>query len=342
MVKEQEGVYQIRAAYRYGRWAAVGLVFLSTVFIPYMIATDRQPYPNLSFLLPFLSVTCFLWIIFPFDFMTVTVQVETTADGFWMQKIGRPARWYPYEAIVGHNERPNSSKMESFEELTVYLTGNWFVLRSNEYRDYTDLKAVFTSHGEPVQHRNVVTVPERNLIRLLIGGTALLIIANIAFGFLAHNETDDTPAQLVSLTDNVREAREDRVKGRLKGVIISLRAFPDFSFYVSKRHYDVSLEPLKRAILIGQPITVTIRDSDFRKKLSRTEPLTFGDKYSDFREISVFTAEQADRFRLVSPSPVYEPKRANPAIRTVLFSILLLLCWTLWVFVDRHRVLRAS
>jgi hypothetical protein len=342
MVGIQEGRYQIKEAYQYGRWLAVGLVFLATIFIPYMVATDRQTYPDLNLLLNFYSIAAFLWIIFPFDFMTVTVEIETTADGFWMRKMGRKMRWYSYEAIVAHNERPNSSKMESFDELTVYLTDNWFVLRSNEYRDYTDLKAVFTSYGEPVRHRNVVTVPERNLIRWLIGGTTLLIIANIAFGFLAHNETDDTPAQLATITDTVLEAREDRAKGRLKGVMISLRAFPDFSFYVSKRHYDVSLEPLKRAILPGQPITITIRDSDFRKKLTQTEPLTFGDKYSDFRVISVFTVEQTDRFRLVSPSPVYELKRTNPTIRSFLLGFLLLLCWTVWVFVDRHRVLRAT
>jgi hypothetical protein len=342
MVEVYQEVYRIKGAYLYGRWVFVGLLLLATVLVLYFMAFNGQTYPDLDFLLSFYSIAGFLWLMIPFDFMTVTVNIETASDGFWMKKLGRRSCWYPYSAIVAHNERPNSTKMESFDELTIYLTDNWFVIRSNEYKDYTDLKNLFTQFGQSVKHQNVITVFERNLIRWLISGTALIIAANIGFGFLAHNVTDDTPARLIPITDVASQALEDRGKSGLKGVTIYLRSYPAFGFYVSQRDYEISLAPLKQAIQAGQPIELEIRESDFRKKLTKAEPLTFGDKYSDYREISVFTAEQTNRFRLVSPSPVYEQKRTNPVIRTFLFGFLLLLCWTVWVFVDQHKVLRAT
>ncbi|MBC3785609.1 hypothetical protein [Spirosoma utsteinense] len=342
MVGVHEEVYRIKAAYLYGRWGIMALLLLSSLVIPYKIATDGQAYPDLNLLLTCYSIAGFLWIVAPFDSWTVTAYIETTSDGFWLKKLGQKARWHPYSAIMAYNERPNSTRMESFDELTLYLTDAWFVLRSNEYRDYADLKDLFTQYGKAGQHQNVITVPERNLIRWLIGATALIILINIVFGFLAHNDTDSTPAHLVTIRDGVSQAKEIRNKGRLKGVTISLITYPNFSFYLSRREYTDSLAYLVWAVDMGQPIELTIRESELRRKLSQTEPLTFGDKYSDFRMVDVFAAQQTTRFHIESQSPVYEPKRTNPILRTMLLGMLLILCWTGWVYVDQHRLLRAT
>ena len=83
-----------------------------------------------------------------------------------------------------------------------------------------------------------------------------------------------------------------------------------------------------------------IRQSDFRKKLRKTEPLTFGDKYVDYNQIIAFGVNQGDSVDILTPNPVYEPTHTNPLLRTILLSFLLLLCWTGWVYVDRQAVLR--
>ena len=181
---------------------------------------------------------------------------------------------------------------------------------------------------------------ERKRLRWMIGGLVLLIGASIAFGYIAHNPTDPNPARLISLTSTVNQIRESKNKGQLKGVTIYLRAFPGFAFYVSRRQYHVRLESLKSVIRTDRPITLLIRQSEFRKKLRKTEPLTFGDKYVDYNQVMVFGVNQGDSVDILTPGPVYEPTHTNPGRRAFLLSILLLLCWTGWVYIDRQQVLR--
>ena len=56
----------------------------------------------------------------------------------------------------------------------------------------------------------------------------------------------------------------------------------------------------------------------------------------------VFGVNQNDSVDILTPGTVYEPTHTNPRLRVFLFSILLLLCWTGGVYVDRQPVLRAK
>ncbi|GAB3223019.1 hypothetical protein [Spirosoma arcticum] len=268
--------------------------------------------------------------------------IELLDDGFIIKKFGQQVRRYPYNAILTHNERHESGRGGSFDELTVYLADNWFAIRSNEFTEYDYLKVQFTHYGQSVPYQTVFTPTERNRFRWVISGLVLLIGATIAFGYLAHNPADPNPARMISLTSTVDQIRENKYKGRLKGVTISLRAFPGFAFYVSRRDYDVRLDTLTSTIMVDRPLSLLIRQSDFRKKLRRTEPLTFGDKYVDYNQIRIFGVNQDDSVDILTPGPVHEPTHTNPGQRAFLLSILLLLCWTGWVYIDRQPVLRAK
>lgn len=176
----------------------------------------------------------------------------------------------------------------------------------------------------------------------MIVGLALLIIANIVFGYLAHNPADKNPARLTAITDIVSKVSADQGKGGLKGFTLRLRTWPDFTFYVSRRSYDVDIRSLKEVITVNQPVRLLIRESDLRKKLLRTESLTFGDKYSDYNYIIVFGVDQDSEVHLKTSQPVYEPTHTNLRQRLFLLGFLLLLCWVGWVYIDRHKVLRTD
>lgn len=323
-------------------WFTLLLIILSTGVIPYKIATLGQTYPNLDIPLICFSAGGFLWIGLLYEFGKKTSIVKLNEEDFTVKKFGQKARQHSYTAILTHNERRESGRGGPFNELTIYLADNWFAIRSNEFADYDYLKAHFTQYGQPVPYRTVLTLTERNRLRWMIGGLVLMIGATIAFGYLAHNPADPNLAQLVSITDVAGQVREDIGKGRLKGVTIRLRAFPGFDFYVSRRNYEVRLETLASAITPSQPVTLLIRQSDFRKKLTKTEPLTFGDKYVDYNQIMAFGVNQGESVAILTPGSVYEPTHTNPHLRAFLLSILLLLCWTGWVYVDRQPVLRAN
>ncbi len=341
-MSQHDGVFRIKRTHVYLIWFSLLLLVPTTLVFPYKIATHEQPYPDLNVLLICYAIAGLLWLVILIEFGQKTARIDLNETDFTIRKFGQQASRHPYSAIQNINERPGSSKIGSLHELTVYLADNWFVIRSTEFDEYDYLRDQFTQYGELVPRRNVLTLIERNRLRWAIAGASLLVMAAIAFSFLAHNPIDKTPARLVSITDMATQTRENKTKSRLTGVTISLRRYPDLSFFVSRKNYRIRLDGLRSAIALRQPITLLIRESDLRKKLLKTEPLTFGDKYDNYKQIPVFGVEQGSSVRLQTPETIYEPTHTNPLQRTFLLSILLLFCWTGWAYVDRQHVLRAS
>ncbi len=342
MVIHQDASFHISPKSQWFRWFTLLGLFISTVFIPFKIATAGQLYPDLNILLIFYSGAGFLWIMIVVEYGRQTTAIQFESDHFTVKKfLQRPER-FKYSDITGHNERKEIARVGSFHMLTVYLATSYFSIKSIEYPEYEQLKEYLCSYGKPVSYIKAMTLAERNRIRWLTAGLTVLIAATIAFGYIAHNPIDTRSAQLVSITDVVNRVHASRNKSRLTGVTISLRAFPDFSFFVSQKNYDTRLDNLASAIQPKRPVTLLLRQSDFRKKLVKTEPLTFGDKYVSFKEIMVYGVDQGNVVRLLTPRQVYEPPHTNPIQRTCLLSILLLFCWTGWVYIDRHTVIGAD
>ena len=117
--------------------------------------------------------------------------------------------------------------------------------------------------------------------------------------------------------------------------------FRDYNYLKKElsRYGQPGPDGLQAAIRMNQPITLLIRQSEFRKKLTQTEPLTFGDKYDGYNQILVFGVRQGDWVDLQTSQPVYEPTHTRPLLRTFFLSILLVFCWTGWVYVERLEVL---
>ena len=342
MVSQYEGVFKVSKKYTYLRWLTLVLLFPVMIFIAFMIATTGQDYPDLSAAPILCAGLGFIWIPLLVEYWRQTVFVQLKPDQFIIRKWAQTPKQFDYKVILVYNEQSKIDRNGTFNVLTIYLPDNFLIIKSNEFTDYELLKNQLIQYGQPTTYQKVMTLTERNWTRWMIGGLALFTTANIAFGYVAHNPADPKPARLVKITDIIDKINEDRPKSMLKGVRILLRTYPDLSFYVSRQNYDVRLDDLKWAIKPRQPITLLIRESDYRKKMVKSEPLTFGDKYSDYKHILVFGVDQTNKVHLQAFGPVYEPTHTNPLQRTILLSFLLLLCWVGWVYVDRHKVLRAN
>ncbi|MFD2936609.1 hypothetical protein [Spirosoma flavum] len=337
-MSQREGIFRIGKKYNYLRWFVLVLLFPATVGIPFMIATDKQIYPDLNLLMICYLIASFLWMALLIEFGQKTLRIELYEDEFLVKKCWQKARHFPYQSILNYNEQP--SRIEPFKELTIYLSTNWFIIRSNEFADYDYKKDQLTHYAQPDSYKKVVTLAERNRLRWAISGLALLILATITFGYLAHNPTDEKPARLKTVTDIVDQIRENRNKGNLNGFTLQLHRWPDFSFYVSRRDYTADIRSLKQTVAFRDSIILIVRESDYRKKLVGTEPLSFGDKYDNYKQIKVFGVNQGDWVHLRTDELVYEPTHTNPLQRSFLLSILLLFCWVGWVYIDRHEVLQ--
>lgn len=340
MVDYQMKSFRIKRKTLLLKWFLLLLLFVSTGVIPVMIAVSGQPYPDLTVAPIFSAITAFLWIPLAAAYWRQTIEVRLEETQFTVRKFAQRAKRFSYSDVLTYNERRVIDREGTFNALTIYLSDGFFIIKSNEFDGYESLKEQLLFSARPVAYQKTLTLAERNRLRWMIGGLALFIVANIAFAYLAHDPA--SPARLITLTDVVDNVHEERPKGRLKGVAFSLRTYPGFSFYVSRRDYDVRLEGLKAAIRLRQPIELLIRESDYHKKLQKTEPLTFGDKFSNYKLILIFGVRQANAVQLRTTRPIYEPTHTNPRQRTFLLSVMLLFCWTGWVYVDRHKILRAN
>lgn len=187
------------------RWFTLLLLLAATLALALYVlqAVGAQRYVNLDTVLFFGLLMGYLWVVWAALSYRQTIYVRLLEDHFTVKKAGRKPARYPYAAILAHNERHESGRGDPFDELTVYLAGNWSALPSNQFTDYDYIKDHFTRYSQPVAYRDVITPTERNRLAWFIGGMALLIGAVIALGFVMHNPAEPNPARLISLIDTV-------------------------------------------------------------------------------------------------------------------------------------------
>ncbi|WP_460948588.1 hypothetical protein [Spirosoma daeguense] len=311
------------------------MLFITTLILPVGLALQNKPYINWGQLLIFETAMGFIWLLLVIEFVKQTVSITCYSDSFTIRKIGQRTYQYPYTSITGHLVRNG--------ELIVYLPDNWFQIRADEFEDYNELYAIINYHSQAVPFKKVMTLRVRNRLRWAIVGLTLLVAANIGFGFLAYNSEDaHQPVQLTALTDTVRYVSENRNKGRLVGFTFRLQRWPGFDFFVRRRNYTNDIRLLKQDVRLNQPVTLLINSSEYHKKLQKSSPLTFGDKYVNYYVVQVFGANQGKHLHIrteESPKPL---THTNPLQRSFLFGILFLFCWTGWVYVDQHKILRPT
>ena len=323
MQHQQKNVFTISRTR--GLWQTLGflLLFLSLFVIPAGIALSGARYPDLSVLPIFWVLGIgFVGAIVLLEMKSQTVSIELSETGFTVKKWGTRATHYPYSAITSYNERRQFDRSSAYDELTLYMPTNWFMLRSNVFQDYPYLKTQLTQAARPVPYRRVITQTERTQFRWFLGGMALVIITSIVFGFVAHNPTGKNPAPLGSFTAQLDEVRAVEAKSNFKGVSFRLNRWPNLWFYASRQDFDQDIRFLLRYIRPNRPVTLLLRESDIQKKLLKTQPLTFGDKYIDYKRIEVFGIRQGMDINLSTSQPVREPTRTHPYRWLIFFGVL--------------------
>lgn len=339
---QHEETFRIKSRWLWLHRFLFGLM-VSILYIPYRLATDGQLYPDLSQAPIFCMMLGFIWILWLSEAWKQTTRIKLGACRFTVKKWMQSARDFAYDSIEGYHEYEDWDRRGSFMALTVYLHDDYFTIRSIDFEGYDVLKDRLTDQRLVVTRQKVITRAERSRLRWLIGSLGLLIVANIVYAYVAHNPNGNQPAQLVALTSTLERIRPDTDRvGRLKGLTVQLSPWPGFEFYISRKAYPEDIQTLEPAIETNRTVRMWIRDSDYQKKLIKTEPLTFGDKHDDFKQIPVFGIDQINGLRLRATVPALEPVHTRPVQRTIFLSFLLLFCWAGWVYVDQQKVLNRS
>ena len=144
-------------------WLLIGIILLLAVIMviaPIYAARTRYPYPNLNFSTLIGSLGIILMLMLTWPYIEHTASIQTGTESFTVRKYGQTALEYPYAAITGHNVRPNFDRQRSWTELVVYLPDNWFALRSVDFDNFDELKALFSANSPMVPYRQVLSPGE--------------------------------------------------------------------------------------------------------------------------------------------------------------------------------------
>lgn len=324
-------------------WLLIGITLfwgIGTTWL--LIATVRTtPYPDLNFMTIVGPFGMWFTILLTWGLVSQTASIQTGPTSFVVRKYGQTSFEYPYAAITGRNVRRNANKHTSWTELIVYLPDNWFALRSIDFDNFDELKALFSAVSPAVAYRQVLSPGEQRLARIFLIIALLAGLTPVWFGFAAHQPVSKKPARLVRLSGTVSGIRKTTNRSSsYTGFALRLAEYPDFTFYARRKEFTDSLRTLPYSLNDPPRLSLTIRDYDFRTKISRQQPLTFGDKYDDYSSIPVAGIDSSPFFHVRTTKPVYNDSHTKPYIRLGLFCLYAIVIWSFWLAVDKQTIRR--
>lgn len=255
------------------------LIFLF-LFIPFLFVNDGHLDLSNIFFLPFFLFSVYLVIIYKFE-IRVFEDYTVFKDVFGQHII--PNNEIGYTEFYTIREKSASNKDGQTLKLSIYLPFRKIVILQDEEPKYEDFlrlcRTQFTKKEKNRLHIKYYLIP-----------IALFIIQLSPF-VLSNGSTDiaGEQNQLVKLDVTVKTFAK---KGRrnYKEIVIELREFPEFEFHIQnsdKKAFRKYYELLKKE----RSIAIHISEYDFKKKLQKTEKLTFSDKYFGYPDVTVHKLE---------------------------------------------------
>lgn len=326
------------------RWL---LLFFGLLQIGIMALISRplfdEPYPDLGSFLPFFGfmVPPLLFLLtFPL-FQSISIQL--LLDHLLVRKgYGKQIR-IAYGDIVGYAERQASNRWgKSQQEIAIYSKTEWFVLQEAGIKEYNEIKKELIRHGHPVPFRQAFSKTETTLVRCFILCFSALMLFTGWYGFVAYTPlASQSSIGLHTAEGVVEKINVNRHKGTFKGITIWLQGQDEVHFYAKKSHFSNELRLVAQRIPPSGIIRLTIRESDYTKKIAHTMPLSFGDKYDGYSQVplvGIETLETTPPLSLKATTEIDENTHTNPTLWLFGSIAGLLVAWTAWIYVDRQQL----
>jgi hypothetical protein len=323
-------------------WSHLGFTVLfgaATVGIIIGVTRAQAPYANLNLITGVGSVGTLLTLMFSWLVVGQTASIQVLTDSFIVRKYWKHSRQHSARSVTGYNVRRNFDRNQQWTELTVYLTNDWFALRSIDFQNFDDLVAHFASVSPAVPYRPVLAPAEQRLGRWFLLSALVVGMGPIWFGFAAHQPVSKQPARLASLVGYVFDIRQTASRSNaFTGYDLTLVNYPDFTFHVRKSSFNDSLRTVPGWFTRSGIITLLVREHDFLTKISHRQPLTFADKYDGYQSIAVFGIGSQAGIRLQANQPAYDNPHTKPYIRLAAFLIYTIVLWSCWLAIDEQTI----
>lgn len=323
-------------------WFHLGFALLfwsAALLVSVGIARAGIPYPNLNFVTALVAVCLVFGLMLFWATVGETVSIRMGAESCTVRKRWQRAVDQPYQSVTGHNVRTTADRYISWTELTVYLTDDWFALRSVDFPNFDELVTHFASVSPEVPYRPVLSPTEQRLARWFLISVLVIGLVPVWFGFAAHQPVDKQPARLVSVVGYVFDIRQTANRNNaFTGYDLTLINYPDFVFHVRKTSFNDSLRTMPGWFAKSGIITLLVREHDLLTKISHKQPLTFGDKYDGYRSIAVYGIGDQSGIRLRANQPAYDDSHTKPYLRLAAFLLYAIVLWSCWLAVDKQTI----
>ncbi|MFT3796123.1 hypothetical protein [Flavobacterium sp.] len=150
----------------------------------------------------------------------------------------------------------------------------------------------------------------RTNLRYAIGASLFGLIF-LWFAVHFYNQADVGPKETIQLNGTLSENLKTERHRRSQSLVIKLAEYPGLQFHIG----GVSLKgtassDLKADLHIGNPIRLTISQTDYGKKITRKIPLSFWESYWNFERIHVLEAS-TDEFDYLTLADYNRVHRQN-------------------------------
>jgi hypothetical protein len=321
---------------------AVGLGFLvGSYFV--LAKTFKQQYPQLFEILGGVAMILFgIYCIYYYSNRKIIYVYEDSVvfkSGLIIKKIK-----LRLDEIESWAELKKTSKHGSWDELYIFTASEKYSFASSNYDDYYTFKDKITKN----KHRNNEYEKKSDnknvwilaLVIFLLG----LFLLPLGLKPLLLPNSDVSSVQLVKTNQIVIDGIKIKKSGRHShNIELKFNEFPEFDFKVSGDAFDAMYaENFVDEVHLGDTLTVSVPKDEYGKKMAKTIPLTFWDKYVNYYDIKVYEISHRNTSYLTLNDFAQEEgsrTKSNARIGSIIGIILVGI--SIFIYIKRKKIAAA-
>lgn len=275
----------------------LGIIFCLIIAIYSFIKyTPENNAKNFCLIFLLLSLTVIILVIF--NLLSLKNYILTDNKLIFSSKLKNEKKVFLLDEIESWTEKQYKGKFDNWEELTLYFKNSKRVIISSDYyENYLDMKNEITKNKNRdfEKEKSLVKKTEKKI-------TILLLILSILFFYWAYNslETKNIKSTDIIILGDKTSENVKYIRRKRSSIEIKLEKYPNLIFQISGKGAlnATNVENLIENIEKGDSIFIGIHKSDFKRKIAKTDSLTFGDKYFFNEYVSVESAKSEKDYYL--------------------------------------------
>lgn len=250
-----------------------------------------------------------------------------------------------YDEIIDYTEIVKDNTSENWSEFTLHTNNKSFNIISKDYENYYELCAYLKSKSVLNKTKSQKLKNKTPLIGNIVFACSIaLLICFLYFLFniflhrndaINYNELSQISGHIISKIEVLKTSKGSR------SIDIELDNYPEFSFGISgSAYYATDDEKYLKNVKIGDELTLKIKSDEYEKKITKTKPLNFFDKYSSYNYLSVYELSDSN-YTYLSLDNYNIEKKNDSSYGAPLFMLILLISF-IYIFKEQQKLSKSN